>query len=435
MTKIIGLQIENVKRIGALDLVFDPNHNFVVLGGRNEQGKSSTLDALEMLLRGKKAMPPEPVRRGARKSKIAGELDNGDRIKRIIHDDGRDTLVVTDKEGNKRPRAQTYLDGMLGPIFFDPEEFSRMDEKSQNETLRKLIRLDTAKLDHERDKLYAERTAENREVKRIKALLDSTHKHEVPAQEVSIAALTEEMTRLAEVVAGNATVRAEAQQRATKAEELRATVVEAEKVVHEANERFTQAQADLVATRARADAATKAAAVSACEIDALTDPNLDAVHEKIRTAEATNRLVRENQARAALATALRTVEENSAVLTEDISEIDEEKAALIANAKMPIEGLGFDGNIVTYQGIPFKEQASQSARVRVSAMIGVAMNPDIRVLLIRAGSFCDGDALAALEAVANETDTLMLVEMVTRNAADEEMCTYVIEDGAVRDGS
>lgn len=430
--KLIGLKIDNFKRIEAMELVFDPKKNFVVLGGRNEQGKSSTLDALETVLRGKKAMPPKPVREGARKSKLAAELDNGDRIKRTIDaSTGRDTIVVKDKNGETVGRPQTYLDGMLGPIFFDPEEFSRMDEKGQNETLRKLIGLDTSKLDQERGKLYTERTEENREVRRLRTLVNEAPLHE-GVEAVDVAALADELELLQQQVTNNQADRDEATRLGGVVDEVQSALAEANRIVERLTGELEQAKRDQNATGEHWDKSNEAAEKARVLADALVDPDLDETREKLRGAEATNTKVRENEARVELVKKLSMAEGNSEVLTEDLAEIDAEIAALIANAKMPIEGLGFDGDIVTYQGLPFKEQASQSARCKVSAYIGVAMNPGIRVLLIRSGSFCDAESFAALKEVADKTDTLMLVEMVTRNEADEAYCTYVIENGAVR---
>ncbi len=442
MTKIIGLEIENVKRVSAVELSFDKDQNLVVLGGRNEQGKSSTLDALEYLFRGKRAMPAEPVRRGAKKGKVAAELDDGRRIKRTLSARGADKLTVVDRDGNKVTdddgvpitALQSYLDALVGPTsFFDPEEFSRMDTGKQNETLRRLIGLDTAALDAERAEVFAERKDANKDVKRVKAQLEAAPHHtDAPDEEVSVADRTDELERRQTVVDANDEIRDKVEPAHENAEDAREDVQTAKDDIARLEAELEVAKTHLDERLIHSQEATKKAEEAQAAADALVDPDLDEVREQLRTAEDTNRQVRDNAARAALAKELRAAEDKAEELTDKLRNIDEQKSDMLAEAKMPIEGLGFDDDGVTYQGFSLG-QASQSARLRVSAAIGVAMNPGVQALLIRDGSRLDGEGLKLLEEVANEADTLMLVEMVTRNAADEAMCTYVIEDGAVRE--
>ena len=49
--KIISLAIENVKKIVAI--LLNPDGSVFVIGGKNAQGKSAVLDAIEYALRGK----------------------------------------------------------------------------------------------------------------------------------------------------------------------------------------------------------------------------------------------------------------------------------------------------------------------------------------------------------------------------------------------
>jgi hypothetical protein len=67
---------------------------------------------------------------------------------------------------------------------------------------------------------------------------------------------------------------------------------------------------------------------------------------------------------------------------------------------IPICSLGED--MVIYRGC---HSAGQRAhKIRVSASIAMAMQPDIRVMLIREGSFLDSDRLGVLAELAEEND-------------------------------
>ena len=68
------LRIENIKKLEALTVI--PAGSMIILVGENGAGKSSAVDALWMALGGKRAIPPDPVRRGAAKGIVS--LDLGD---------------------------------------------------------------------------------------------------------------------------------------------------------------------------------------------------------------------------------------------------------------------------------------------------------------------------------------------------------------------
>jgi recombinational DNA repair ATPase RecF len=70
--KIIELQAENIKRLKVVRIV--PKGNTVVLGGDNEQGKSSVMDCIEMALGGAGRVPSVPIRSGATAGKIRLDL-------------------------------------------------------------------------------------------------------------------------------------------------------------------------------------------------------------------------------------------------------------------------------------------------------------------------------------------------------------------------
>ena len=62
--KINSLEIENVKRVRAVKIV--PTQNgLTVLGGRNNQGKTSILDSIAWVLGGNRFRPSNPQREGS----------------------------------------------------------------------------------------------------------------------------------------------------------------------------------------------------------------------------------------------------------------------------------------------------------------------------------------------------------------------------------
>src|SRR5690606_9517554 len=119
-----------------------------------------------------------------------------------------------------------------------------------------------------------------------------------------------------------------------------------------------------------------------------------------------------NQKYCRLRTLIDDLEGDAESLTSKIQAIDQQKADMLAKAPFPVCGLGFDENGVTLNGLPF-DQASSAERLRVSVAMGIALNPKLRVMLIRDGSLLDSDSLALVAQMAEEHDTQVWVERVS----------------------
>lgn len=473
MAKIIRLTATNVKRLRAVTI--EPTGAVVTIAGKNGAGKSSTLDAIQMVLGGKKHIPPEPLRKGAKRGKIEIELDDPELVAlRTFGPDGRTGITVT-LRGEEVRSPQTILDRLCKSIAFDPLEYSRMKPDAQAAMLRELIGLDTTALDKQREGIYEQRTEEGRELKRLKAQLESTPEHaDAPAEEVKIADLTAELERRGDILAANANARRAivdaaadvcARQRdveiadaavasclAGRQRELEiadGAVLEVEAELARITARLAEVRAKRDAARAAVDApapeplrqarslAEAAVTQASAVLDAakavaatLVDPDLAEVRTKIAGAEATNRKVRDNQARAKLEDDVEQLEEKITSLSDAITAIDDQKAELLAKAKLPVAGLGFDAKGVTLNGVPL-EQASQAERLRVSVGIGLALNPTLKVLLVRDGSLLDGDSLAMVAAMAEEAGAQVWLERV----GEGEPGAVIIEDGEVKQGA
>jgi alpha-D-ribose 1-methylphosphonate 5-triphosphate synthase subunit PhnL len=136
--------------------------------------------------------------------------------------------------------------------------------------------------------------------------------------------------------------------------------------------------------------------------------------------------VRENAAYAKETQSLKAATKEANDLTEKLEAIEKQKAELLAKAPFPVPGLAFDDSGVLYQGIPFA-QASGAEQLRVSVAMGIAMNPTLKVLLIRDGSLLDETNLEMIAQMAAEADAQVWLERVGKG--DE--VSVVIEDGEV----
>jgi hypothetical protein len=87
--------------------------------------------------------------------------------------------------------------------------------------------------------------------------------------------------------------------------------------------------------------------------------------------------------------------------------------------------------MVMFNGLPWG-QCSKSVRTIASTKIGMALNPKLRLLVCQDGGDLDVHALDSLEKLLEENDFQMILELVTRSKADEDMCAVVIEGGETR---
>ena len=414
--KIVELRSENVKRLKAVHI--KPDGSVVQITGKNGEGKSSVLDSIWYALGGTSTHPDEPIRRGTKEAKVV--LDLGDlKVTRRWHRRGNTYLTVEAADGSKVSSPQKALDALTGRLTFDPLAFSRMDARKQAETLRELTGLDFSEHDSERQRAFEKRTDVNREVKRLEAQLGSMPEPEGGADDcpdpVDVASLTKE---LADGHANNQRVEA-----VSRALELR----EAE---------IAQLSSEIRRLTAKLEAAKHERNDLRRRDSEQTRVDIEAIENRLNEAEETNERIWQVQQRAAeynrqvearedILSQLRKETDAAEVLTAGLRQMDEKKAAAIATAKMPIDGLAFDEDGISLGGVPF-QQASHAEQLRASVAMGLALNPELRVMLIREGSCLDSTSLGLIQEMAEEADAQVWLERVT----DGEPVGVVIEDGS-----
>lgn len=417
---IVKLNVSNVKRISAVEIT--PEGNMVVIGGNNGAGKSSVLDAIQMALGGKGEIPKNPIRDGEKKGVIVLELDDLIITRSITP--GGSTLTVTAKDGAPYSKPQDLLDKLTGKLTFDPLEFSRLKPTAQRETLMRFVGIDFTEEDAQRKQLYDERTLRGRELDQAKALLaQAPHFPNDSSVETSIGTLAKQLTEVKEWNGKRAELEA-------KVKEADATLQRSRDAIAGLEQQIAALQARIENERAAMGKTEAIRASFAGAVQAMPLKDETPLVTAINNIEAVNKRAAANKAHTAAEKKVQDCNVAYDELTAAIKHLDEQKAKRLAEAQFPIPGLSFDENGVVLNGQPFA-QASSAEQIRTSVAMGLALNPTIKVLLIRDGSLLNSKSLALVAEMAKNAGAQVWIEKVTDG--DGKGCSVVIEDGAVKD--
>lgn len=432
MAKLIKLNVENFKRIQAVEI--EPEGNLTIVGGMNEQGKSSLLDSISVLLQGKTTKIPEPVRKGTKKAKITGEIqkDEWDAfddmiITRTITAAGNWYVKVQDKNG----RAYKSPEGMLKQIFgepVDPVEFVRMTSAERVETLKRITGLDFSELDQQRKDFYDERTLVGREVKQVEGSLKGFEAYypDVPKEKVLLTDLLKELENRQIINKNNKNTKIELDDIDVEINDGKQRIESMKLKLKEIQDEINNAEmfiAELYDKRIELDN----------EVANLVDADEQEVKDQIAKVEETNTKIDSNAKFDKEAEKLEQKKSEYQALTSKIEKIDNDKQARLSEIDFPIDGLSFNESDVLYNGLPFSEkQLSSEELLRVSFAIAIAARPNLKNILIREGSLLDENNLKLIGKMAEDAGIHCFVEVV---GDDAEKATILIENGVIKDAA
>jgi recombinational DNA repair ATPase RecF len=405
--KLTQLAVDNFLRISVAVIDFDPDKaGTVALMGENEQGKSSALNAFETLLAGRKTPKyARPVHDGADQASILATFRDDDgtvlTVRRVYKTDGT-TRIEVKQDGLKVARPDDILRRLYSHVALDPLAFANSSAGEQAATLIGFLDFDPTELDKKRANLFATRTdvgyppaaevGDRIDVAATARELDSVVAQQRDAEALEAAVATAVM-RHAECTA--------------QVEHARAALAEAEGEL--ANWTST-----LASRREAADAAVQ------------TVPDPAPLRERIASAEQHNAAIDEQFRRQKVEAELGDAKNRELMLTKSIKEVDAAKAAAFAEATMPVPGLTIEDGEVYLDGTPFS-QTSSGGKLRTSVAIAMALNPELRAIVVRDGSLLDKGNRAIIDQLARDNDFAVLMEIVDDAAASG----VVFEDGQI----
>jgi len=436
--KILELVAENFKKIRVVEI--RPDGNVVKLTGKNGQGKTSVLDALWFVLKGKAALPKAAVRKGAEKLRVKADFGEFT-VTRTCTEGGLPTINIEMAKGKTRDTTpQEFLDKIIGTLTFDPLEFVNMDTAEKVEMLRQVAGVDSAavtKLNEENEKDYTARTDVNREHRQLKAQLDAmTVLEGLPKEKIDEQAILKKLEEAGELNRRAQDVFRAKEALATKVTSAKQAIEDNERFILEQDAKITDLEQQLTAQRnarqaamnARKSLKTAAADAEKAHQEAPSGDPIDvgALTVELQNAQRTNRAIETRRQYDALRLRVQEKEAESTKLTRAIDAREEKKRDMLAHAKIPVEGLTFDESKVLYKGLPL-ENLGEGEQIRISTEIGMAANPELRVLSIRHGEALDDDGMKMLTALAKKHDFQIWMAKVDSSGK----VGIVLEDGMV----
>ena len=403
--KITQFEAENVKRIKALTLTPAPA-GLTVIGGRNNQGKTSGLDAIVWALGGDRYRPSQAQREGSvLPPRLRLELSNGI----IVERSGKNSdLKVTDASGRKA--GQQLLNSFVEQLALDMPRFMQSTSKEKATTLLRIIGLEeqVEKLERQEKELYNQRHA-------IGQIADQKAKYakelpsypEAPAEPISAYDLIQ---RQQDILARNG----ENQRKRERAAQLAAEMDRVGKELALLEEQYKTLWADY-------ETAQKSA------LD-LQDEATDELEASIRNIEAVNAKVRTNQDKARAEAEAKECGDQYAGLTAQLEAVRQQKTDLLQGAKLPLPGLSVEDGELIYKGKPW-DCMSGSDQLKVSTAIVRALKPDCGFVLLDKLEQMDLETLREFSAWM-EAEGLQVI--ATRVSTGGE-CSVIIEDGYIKE--
>lgn len=428
MSRIIRLASENIKRLKAVEIF--PNKHVNRISGANGSGKTSILDSIEWVLQGTSNVPSQPVRKGSGRARIVAETDEYIITRTFTEGGSRNGLLKLESKANPgtfRAGPQELLNEILGRISFDPLEFLRMKPEKQLEELRKLVKfdIDLDQLDKDYEADYLLRRDLKKEVTALETRRDAIKVPDgLPSKKHDEAALVKELREASEYNAEIERNRRERQETADKMMEDAKTVFTIRNEIVTLRQKIDELERN--ADKLEAQNAEMEKRIASWH--PLPEPkNAGDLADAITNAKRINAAIDQRNFRATFEREIEQKEKRIAEISADLKKREAQKMEAISSAKYPVEGLAFGSDEIIYEGLPFN-QVSNADQIRAAVGIGMAANPQLRVMRIKDGSLLDETSMEIIKKMAQDNDYQAFIEVVDTSG---KVGVY-LEDGEVK---
>lgn len=404
MVKINSLEIENVKRIKAVKIKPEKS-GLTVIGGKNNQGKTSVLDSIAWALGGNGFKPSQAARQGSViPPRLHLVMSNG----LVVERNGKNSdLKVIDPTGQKG--GQQLLNEFVEQLALNLPEFMEASSKEKARVLLHIIGVEEklAHLELQEQELYNRRHAIGQIAdQKSKFAKEMPYFTDAPKELISVMELIQQQQ---EILARNG----ENQRKRENLKRLEFQAENLKKQIEELTEKKAAVESDLEIARKSAEN--------------LHDESTEELERNIRDIETINRKVRSNLDKEKAEEDAVNYQEQYKTLTAQLDKTRQEKTELLHNAGLPLPGLSVEDGELTYQGQKW-DNISGSDQLRVATAIVRRLNPKCGFVLLDKLEQMDLDTLNEFGEWLEQEG---LQAIATRVSTGGE-CSIIIEDGYVK---
>ena len=416
--KINKLEIENVKRIKAVKI--EPTLNgLTIVGGNNNQGKTSVLDSIAWALGGEKYRPSEAQRHGSLiPPNLHIVMNNG----LVVERKGKNSsLKVTDPKGNKG--GQQLLNEFVEQLALDLPKFMEASGKEKAETLLKIIGVgdQLSVLDKEEKELYNQRLAIGQIADQKKKYADEqVYYPEAPKELVSPSDLIKQQQ---EILARNG----ENQRKRDRLNSITQTKHNLFDEMQRIDKNIEILKKQKESILSDYNNAVKDEEIAMKTVTELQDESTAELEESIANIEETNGKVRANLDKDKAEEDALEYKNQYAALTQKIEDKRKAKTDLLNSAELPLPELSVKDGELIYKGQKW-DNMSGSDRMKVSTAIVRKLNPKCGFVLLDKLEQMDMQTLNEFGAWLEQEG---LQAIATRVSTGDE-CSIIIEDGYVK---
>jgi predicted ATP-dependent endonuclease of OLD family len=401
--KINQLEIENVKRIKAVKI--EPTANgLTIIGGRNNQGKTSVLDSIAWVLGGDKYRPSQAQReQSVIPPNLRITMSNGF----VVERKGKNSaLKVTDPNGQKG--GQQLLNDFVEQFALNLPKFMESTSKEKAQILLKIIGVG--------DKLLAlEREEQERYNERLTIGRIADQKEKYAKEQPTYNDAPAELVSASELIKKQQDILAQNGENQRKRERLHQ--------LEQEDQRLMEQIQDLLKKQEAVRADLKIARMNAKDLE---DKSTAELEQSISDIEEINRKVRANLDKEKAEDDAKEYRRQCDQLTKQLDETRDAKNDLLKTAELPLPELSIKDGELIYKGQQW-DNMSGSDRLKVATAIVRKLNPECGFVLLDKLEQMD---LEVLKEFGEWLEAEGLQAIATRVSTGEE-CSIVIEDGYV----
>lgn len=419
--RINKLEIENVKRVKAVKLK-PSDTGLTIIGGNNQQGKTSVLDAITWALGGNKYRPSNAKNESSVIPPIIKlTMSNG----LVVERKGKNSdLKVIDPRGEKA--GQQLLDSFVEELALNLPKFMNQSSKEKANTLLQIIGVGDklAELEQEEKEAYNQRHAIGQIAdQKEKYAKEQVYYPDAPQQLVSASDL---IKRQQEILAKNG----QNQIHRNNLKELEASQVLDKEKYEQITAKIEELTREKEGLGSLINSRADNIEIAKKTVEELQDESTAELEASIENIEQLNEKVRANLSKEKEEEDAQGYRDQYSKLSTIINDIRKKKTDLLNSANLPLEGLMVDDGELLYKGYKW-DSMSGAEQLKVATAIVRKLNPDCGFVLMDKLEQMDLDTLKEFGQWLEQEGLQVIATRVSKG--DE--CSIIIEDGHVLDSN